>query len=348
MELVTTQTVANINQFFTSISHEIRKRFKSEKLIKILEFPVLFLGAKAQDTPAFYSFMNYADFSLGTWYPKGGMIQIVEALKNLAVELGVNIHTNSPVSKIITEKDKAIGLVINGNTIFSDYVLSGADYHHTESLLEKKYQAYSESYWKRKVFAPSALVFYVGLNKKLTNLPHHLLFFDTNFENHAQEIYDQPKWPESPLFYASFTSVTDSTVAPANKEAGFFLIPLAPDLKDTEEIREKYFTKIIHRLETLTDQSIMKYVQFKESFCVNDFKKDYNSYKGNAYGMANTLRQTAFLRPKIKSKKVGNLYFTGQLTVPGPGVPPALISGKIVADQIIKESTKNKSYEVTI
>lgn len=349
MELVTTETIANVTQFFTNISQRIRKRFKSEKLIKILEFPVLFLGAKPQNTPLFYSFMNYADFVLGTWYPKGGMHKVVEAMKQLAEELGVKFHTNSPVSVIVTQKNKAIGLSINGNLKTADIILSGADYHHTETLLPPYLRSYSEKYWNRKTFAPSALLFYVGIDRKLNDITHHMLFFDSDFDLHAKEIYDKPKWPDNPLFYASFTSVSDKTVAPKGKENGFFLIPLAPDLDDSPAMREKYFNMIIERLERHLGQSIKPHVLFKRSYCVNDFKADYNSYKGNAYGMANTLRQTAFLRPGIKSKKVNNLFFTGQLTVPGPGVPPALISGKIAAEQIIKSSEKiSYHHEVSI
>ena len=215
--------------------------------------------------------------------------------------------------------------------------MSGADYHHTETLLDENLKQYSEKYWDKKTFAPSSLLFYVGFDKKIENVSHHTLFFDTDFDAHAKEIYDNPQWPTDPLFYANFTSITDKTSAPEGKEAGFFLIPLAPGIEDTEELREEYFHKIMDRFEKLTNQEVKKHVLFKKSFCVNDFKKEYNSYKGNAYGMANTLLQTAFLRPKIKSSKVNNLYFTGQLTVPGPGVPPALISGKIASELIIKK-----------
>lgn len=349
IELVTPQTVSNLNQFVTTIRQKVRKRFKNKKLIQILEFPVLFLGAKPQDTPAFYSFMNYADLMLGTWYPKGGMYKIVEAFQSLAESLGVKIHTNAPVDKILTENGKAIGISVNGKAYYSDVVLSGADYHHTETLLDEQQRGYSEKYWDKRTFAPSALLFYVGFDKKLKGLTHHNLFFDKSFDAHALEIYDKPKWPEDPLFYASFTSLTDPTVAPEGKENGFFLIPLAPDLKgDDEEMREKYFEVIMDRMEEHTGQSIRDHIIFKRSFCVADFKKDYHSYKGNAYGMANTLRQTAFLRPSIKSKKVDNLFFTGQLTVPGPGVPPALISGKIASEQIIKTLKKAPKYDVAI
>ena len=337
LELVSTETIARVSQFFSTIRKDVRKNIKSNKLIQILEFPVLFLGAKPSNTPAFYNFMNYADFGLGTWHPKGGMYKVVEGMVSLAKSLGVEFVTNAAVDKIVTDSNNAVkSLQVNGEEIATDLLLSGADYHHTEQLLDNNLRQYSEKYWSKKTFAPSSLLFYVGFDKKIKNVCHHTLFFDTDFDIHAKDIYDTPKWPKNPLFYASFSSITDDTLAPEGKEAGTFLIPLAPGLEDTEELREKYFNKILERLEKLTGQDVRKSIIFKKSFCVNDFIKEYNSYKGNAYGLANILMQTAFLRPKIKSKKVKNLYFTGQLTVPGPGVPPALISGKIASDLIIK------------
>ena len=337
-ELVTIETAKKVNQFFGNISKDIRRKFRNKKLIQILEFPVLFLGAKPSDTPSFYSFMNFADFGLGTWHPKNGMYSVILAMEKLAIELGVKINTNSNIEKIEVVNGTAKALIINGKKIESDIILSGADYHHTESLLNEKHRAYSEKYWNNRTFAPSSLLFYVGFDKKIENVEHHSLFFDVDFDVHAEAIYDNPKWPDEPLFYASFPSKTDKNSAPEGKEAGIFLIPLAPGLEDTDELRNKYFEKIITRFENLTQQEVKNSIIFKESFCVNDFIKEYNSYKGNAYGLANTLLQTAFLRPKLKSKKVKNLYFTGQLTVPGPGVPPALISGKLVSELIQKNS----------
>ena len=338
LELVSPQTIARVSQFFSTIRKQVRKKIKSHKLIQILEFPVLFLGAKPSNTPAFYNFMNYADFGLGTWHPVGGMHKVVEGMVELAKSLGVHFEVNAAVDKIITDNNKNVtALLVNGKEIKSDLVLSGADYHHTETLLDENLRQYSEEYWSKKTFAPSSLLFYVGFDKKIENVEHHTLFFDTDFDVHAKDIYDNPRWPDEPLFYASFPSITDDSFAPESKEAATFLIPLAPGIEDTEELRELYFNKIMTRLEKLTNQNVKKSIIFKKSFCVNDFIEEYNSYKGNAYGLANTLFQTAFLRPKIKSSKVNNLYFTGQLTVPGPGVPPALISGKIASDLIIKK-----------
>lgn len=336
LELVSTKTIKKLNQFVSNIKRDVRKDFKNNRLAQILEFPVLFLGAKPSKTPSFYNFMNYADFGLGTFHPKKGMYQVILGMKALAEELGVKIKTNASVDKILVEDNKAIGILSNGEKTFCDLVVSGADYHHSETLLDLKHRQYSESYWEKKTFAPSSLLFYVGFDKKLKNVNHHTLFFDVDFDTHAEAIYDHPKWPEDPLFYASFPSITDEFAAPEGKEAGIFLIPLAPGIEDTAELRETYFKKIITRFENLTSQKVKENIIFKQSFCVNDFIKDYNSYKGNAYGMANTLFQTAFLRPKLRSRKVQNLFFTGQLTVPGPGVPPSLISGKLVAELINK------------
>jgi len=337
LELVTKETILKIDQFFKTISSQVRKSFKNPKLVSTLEFPVLFLGAKPSNTPSFYNFMNFADFGLGTWHPKGGMYEVIKAMKNLAEELGVVIHTNATVEQIQVTNGKATGIICKGKVHHADKVLSGADYQHSESLLEDKYQQYSKTYWEKKVFAPSSLLFYIGFNTKLKNVEHHNLFFDTDFELHAKEIYDKPQWPTNPLFYANFPSVTDGSMAPEGCETGFFLVPIATDLEDTEALRNQYFDLIMDRFEKRTGQDIRNNIIFKETFCVNDFIDRYNSYKGNAYGMANTLTQTAFLRPNLRSKKVGDLYFTGQLTVPGPGVPPALISGKLVSELIIKD-----------
>jgi len=323
---------------FKSISKYIHKHFKSPQLIQLLEFPVLFLGAKPNETPALYSMMNYADIVLGTWYPMGGMFKIVEAMVNVAKQQGVSIKNDEIVERINIDKGIAKSIISNGITYEADIIIAAADYHHVEQkLLEPQYRNYSESYWKSRKMAPSSLLFYMGIDKTLKGLEHHNLFFDTSFDLHAEEIYDRPQWPSQPLFYAKCTSKTDSTVAPEGKENLVLLIPIAVNIEDTEEIREKYFNIVIDRMEHLTGQSIKEHVIVKKSYAINDFKNDYNSFGGNAYGLANILKQTAILKPSLKNKKVRNLYYAGQLTVPGPGVPPSIISGQIVAKEIIKK-----------
>ncbi|HEX8517616.1 MAG TPA: phytoene desaturase family protein [Bacteroidia bacterium] len=323
---------------FKSISTYIRKHFKNEQLIQLLEFPVLFLGAKPDETPALYSMMNYADIVLGTWYPMGGMAKIVDAMVNVARSQGVKILTNENVTSINVKDRKAVSIVSNSITHQADVIIAAADYHHVEQkLLDEQYRNYSESYWKTRKMAPSCLMYYIGIDKKIEGLEHHNLFFDAPFDLHAEEIYDRPQWPNKPLFYSTCASKTDATVAPAGKENLVLLIPIAVDIEDTEEIREKYFNIMMDRLEHLTGQEIKKYVIVKKSYAINDFKNDYNSFGGNAYGLANTLMQTAILKPSLKNKKVKNLYYAGQLTVPGPGVPPSIISGMVAAKEVIKK-----------
>jgi len=325
-------------QLLGDISTHIRKFFKDPLIIELLEFPVLFLGERANKTPALYSLMNYADIKLGTWYPEGGMFEIVKALQSLAIEKGVEIYTETEVTGFVrSQKNITSVQTIKGN-FDCDVVISGAEYHHTDKhLLPEEISNYSEKYWDSRKMAPSSLLFYLGINKKLNNLLHHNLFFDADFGQHSEEIYLNPKWPTDPLFYVSVPSMTDPTVAPEGMENVFLLIPLAPDLQDSDELREKYYHIIMERLEQRTGQNLRDHVVLKRSFAMNDFKTDYNAYKGNAYGLANTLLQTAILKPSLKNKNLNNLYYTGQLTVPGPGVPPSLISGFVVANEVMKD-----------
>ncbi len=321
----------------SSFSSYIRKYFKHPKILSLLEFPVLFLGAMPNETPALYSLMNYADMSLGTWYPMGGMHKFIEAFASIAKSQGVKILTNHEVKGFETTNSIATAARTEHQLFESDVIVSGADYEHTESKLLKDKANYSEKYWDKRTMAPSCLIFYVGINKRLVNLQHHNLFFDESLAEHGKEIYKDPTWPTSPLFYLSAPSITDSTVAPEGCENLFFLIPIAPDLKDEDEIREKYFAIIVKRLKEITGNDISQHIVYKRSYCINDFKGDYHAFKGNAYGLANTLLQTAILKPSLKNKKLKNFYYTGQLTVPGPGVPPSIISGEVVANQIMKE-----------
>ncbi len=323
---------------FQSMAKHVRKFFKHPKLIQLMEFPILFLGALPENTPALYSLMNYADISLGTWYPKGGMYKIVEGMTQLAKEKGVKFHFNTEVQSFSYTKSYISAIQTSNGEFFADVVVAGADYHHIDKhVLEPKYANYSEKYWGKRMMAPSCLIYYVGVNKKLDKLNHHNLFFDTDFSKHSHEIYTSEEWPEDPLFYVSVTSKTDLVSAPKGMENLFILIPVASGLEDTEEIRERYFEMTMKRLENLTDQKIKEHVIYKRSYAPKDFIADYHAFKGNAYGLANTLKQTAILKPALKNKKLKNLYYTGQLTVPGPGVPPSLISGQVVASEILKD-----------
>ncbi len=322
---------------FTSFKKYVRSFFKDERLIALLEFPVLFLGAMPAQIPALYSLMNYAAFSLGTWYPMGGMYKILEAMHQLALSLDVQFNLNTSVEHISIANKKAQQIKTTEGNFNVDAVIASADYHHVEQhLLEPQYRNYDEAYWAKKVFAPSCLIYYLGVNKKIKNLIHHNLFFDTGFNEHAKNIYEQPQWPTNPLFYTCCPSKTDNSVAPEGMENLFVLIPIAAGIEDTVDHRKHYLSLVMKRMETFCGESILPHIIYQKSYCVNDFATDYHAYKGNAYGLANTLKQTAVLKPSIRNKKIKNVFYTGQLTVPGPGVPPALISGQIAVAQAVK------------
>ncbi len=330
-------------KLFSSFSKHVKNHFKNPQLISLLEFPVLFLGSVPEKIPAMFSLMNHAAYSLGTWYPMGGMGKIIDAMKTIALNKNVKFHTNEPVEKFILGSKGISEIVTNKNQLKVDAVIGSADYHHIEQdLLPKQFRRYSKKYWEERVLSPSCLIYYLGVNKKISRLDHHNLFFDEDYGEHAKEIYQTPKWPTRPLFYVCCSSVTDPEVAPRGMENLFILMPLATGLNnDDENRREEYYNLLMARLEKYTGDNIRQHVIYKKSYCISDFQMDYNAFKGNAYGLANTLYQSAIFKPKIKSKKISNLFYAGQLTVPGPGVPPSIISGQIASDELLNY-LKNK------
>lgn len=330
------------SNLFSSVSSYVRSYFKDERLIALMEFPVLFLGAMADKIPALYTMMNYSALVQGTFYPVGGMYKIVEGMKDLAESLGVKFQTGVQVNQIKVQNGTVAGLETNIGFQVTEGLIAAADYNHVEQhLLEEKYRNYNAEYWEKKTFAPSCLIYYVGVSKKIKKLLHHNLFFDAGFNQHANDIYTEPKWPDKPLFYVCCPSKTDLGLAPEGMENIFILVPVATGLTDDENIREKYFEGIIKRMEDYCGEAFLDEVVYKKTYCINDFAADYHAFKGNAYGLANTLMQTAVLKPSLKNKKVKNMFYAGQLTVPGPGVPPALISGQIAAVQLNKYLEKN-------
>lgn len=325
-------------QVFSSFRKHVHKHFKHPRLRALMEFPVLFLGALPKNTPALYSLMNYAGLKQGTFYPLGGFGRVIDAMRQIAEEQGVTIHSGEPVEHIGISQNRADFISANGHSGPVDGIIGAADYHHIEqNLIDAPFRNYSEEYWGKKTFAPSCLLFYLGIDKKIDKLEHHNLFFEEDLDQHAEQIYNDPAWPDKPLFYVCAPSKTDSEVAPEGKENIFMLMPIAPGLEDQAMMREKYFQLMMDRLEKYTGASIREHIIYKRSYCVNDFISDYNAYKGNAYGLANTLDQTAILKPSLRNKKIKNLFYAGQLTQPGPGVPPSIISGQVAAEQLIKE-----------
>lgn len=337
LEFISLNVIVNALKLdlLTNYRSYVSNYFKHPYLQAIMEFPVIFLGASPKNIPALYSLMNYGGYQLGTWYPMGGFYSLVTAMEAIAKKQGVKISTNQSVNKIIVKDKVAKAIQIGDRILEFDFVIASSDYHHSETLLDKEYRNYTEEYWNNKTFAPSCLIFYLGITEKLPNITHHTLFFEHDLDVHVEEIYTDKKWPTDPLFYACCPSKTDPNVAPSGHENLFLLMPIAINIEDSEEVRLTYLDDMIARLEYKTGvKNLKSIIDYQRSYCINDFKKDYNAFGGNAYGLANTLGQTAVFKPSLRNKKIKNLLYTGQLTVPGPGVPPSIISGKIAANEI--------------
>jgi phytoene desaturase len=318
---------------FQNIDQYISRTFSSDKAKKILEYSIGFIGGSPYNTPALYYIMNHVDFNLGVWYPQGGIGKVVESLQTLASENGAEFKFSTPVTKINIDRGIATSLKTPQGDYPADLIIVNADYPYTElQLLDKPYQSYDAHYWETRVLAPSAIVYYIGLDKKLDPLEHHNLFLEKDWDTSFDSLFQpqQPEWPTHPSYYVNVTSKTDNTVAPDGGETVFILVPLAPGLHDTESLRETFYKQIIHHLEALIDDKIEGHEVVKRSFAMNDFTSDYNAYKGTALGLSHTLRQTALFRPSHQSKKIKNLYYTGHYTHPGIGMPMTLISSQIL------------------
>ena len=314
----------------------IKKYFKDSRLQQILEFMVVFMGGSPKNIPALYSLLAYVDMGLGIYYPMGGMNQLVEAFKKLAEELGVTIKTNSPVNTITTNNGVVDGVVAKGKHYGADLVVANADYHHVETtLLDQKYASVKN--WQKKVTSPSALLIYLGVDTKVEKLRHHNLFFDVDWDHHFSEVFKKKKWSKDPLFYVGAPSVTDDSVAPKGHENIFVLAPMASGLKPTTKQLYKTADDIVARLSRHTGVDLPRHTVVRHVRAHEYFEESFNAYQGNAFGLAHTLRQSAIFRPPMKSKKLPNLYFVGQYTNPGTGVPLVTISGKTVAALIQKE-----------
>jgi phytoene desaturase len=324
---------------FDKLDSYAMRFFKSDRIRKILEYTIVFLGGSPYDSPALYSLMSHVDFKLGVWYPIGGIGKLVEAMKRVAEQNGAEFIFNNPVNKINVEAGKVKGVSTKKQDFDADIVVCNADFPYAEmNLLDKSNWSYSKRYWYSRKIAPSAYLLYLGLNKRIDSLIHHNLYFEKNWENHFNQIFHKPEWPDNPSYYVSCTSKTDDNVAPKGHENMFILVPVAAGLEDTQKIREKYFSKVLRHLENLIGESIIDSIVLKRIFAHNDFTERYNAFKGTALGLAHTLRQTAVFRPQHESKKVKNLYYTGHYNHPGIGVPMVIISSQIISKMISEKN----------
>jgi phytoene desaturase len=327
-------------KIWENLQHYVNNQFESDEARKIVQYSIGFLGGAPNNTPSFYHIMSHIDLTMGVWYPQGGMRKVTKSIYDICKEYGVEFKFNEPVEKLEIDENQVKQVITNKSSYDADIVLMNADYPHAEiDLLEKENQTYNEEYWDKKILAPSAMVAYLGIDKEMDQFAHHTLFLDKDWEAGFDTIFDPKKaaWPEKPSYYVNVPSKTDRSAAPEGSETLFVLVPLAPGIEDTPELRENFYNMIMDDLEAKIGENIRDHIVVKRIFALNDFKERYNAYKGTALGLSHTLRQTALFRPAHMSKKVQNLYYSGHYTHPGIGVPMVLISSQIVANEITKK-----------
>ena len=326
---------------FGRLDRSVRRYFRDRRARQILEYAMVFLGTSPQAAPALYSIMSHVDLNLGVHYPIGGLSAVSAGIAKLAEEQGVRVRLNAEVKQIqVGPSARATRVVTAEDEIETDVVLVNADYPFTEThLLEPAYRSLPAAYWKRRVFAPSMFILYLGLNRSLKNLVHHNLYFSEDWNEHFDTIFKVPSWPQEPCFYLSCITKTDPQMAPKGQENVFVLVPVAPGLEDGEAFRERYADQVIEHIEKVIGEQFRSSIVVRRIFSHRDFISDYNAYGGTALGLAHTLNQTAFFRPAFRSKKVENLYYAGQYTHPGVGVPMVLIAAQVAAGLITGDST---------
>jgi phytoene desaturase len=328
--------------FATNLHRYISRRFSALPIQQILEYPSVFLGASPFNTPALYQLMSYLDFKEGVFYPKsGGMYSITSALMSLGKELGVTYQFGQSVDKIVVADRRATGVRAAGKTVNADIVISNADLHFTETqLLEPEHQTYPKSYWQKRNPGPSALLLYLGVRGALPELEHHNLFFTKQWRQNFDDIYKHQTWPKQASVYVSKTTATDQSTAPKGHENVFVLVPLPPNSQLSAAKQKAY---VNHCLDQIGKQAgitdFRDRIVYQQVRSPQWFEQRFNSWQYSALGMAHTLRQSAFLRPNVRSKKIDNLFYVGAGTQPGIGVPMCLISAQLV----YKSLTSNHS-----
>jgi phytoene desaturase len=326
-----------------SMQGHVEDYFEHPKLQQIVQYTLVFLGGSPSNTPALYNIMSHVDFNLGVYYPvndegEGGIGVVIDAFVELGEELGVDYVTDSEVDEITKRRDSFHVETVDGEVYRPDETVVNADYGHAErDLLPDHERQYDDGYWDDRTMAPSAYLMYLGVEGDVEPLEHHTLVLPTDWDDHFDAIFERPRWPDEPAYYLCVPSKTDDTVAPEGHSNLFVLVPIAPDLHDGDEIRDQYREQILADIADNTGVDLRDRIVFEEGFAVSDFADRYNATEGTALGLAHTLRQTALLRPPIRSDAVDGLYFTGSFTRPGVGVPMCLISGEHAANELIED-----------
>lgn len=342
-DLVSWQVIKNAHRMIPlalgNLDRYVSRYFKDQRLKQLLEYHMVFLGSSPFQAPAIYTLMSHLDFISGVYYPKRGMLSLVDDMKALGTEYDITYRCATSVKRIVTNDGLSTGVELeNGEIIDADIVVSNADLYHTETkLLDETARSFGESYWKKRQPGPGALLVSLGIKGVLPELVHHNLYFVDDWRGNFKAIYEDQSVPSAPSMYVCNPTKTDPFLAPDGNENVFILIPLPAgvslDDKQEEDIANKavaQFSKV-SGIGDLESRIVTKHI-----FGPDDFKDRFNAWDYNAFGgESHLLRQSIFMRTPNQSKKIKNLYYVGAGTLPGIGLPMCLIGAELTYKKIV-------------
>lgn len=328
-----------LNSAYQSIS----KFVKHEKLRKALSFQTLYIGVSPFSGPSIYTIIPMIELLYGVWYIKGGMYQMAKAMERRFIELGGTMHLNQNVERVAIEHGVAKGVIVKGNTVDADIVLTNADFPWAVKNLIQEKKAKGK-YQDKKIdsmkYASSAFILYFGMKKKYKTHVHAIRFAK-DFKRNIDDLFEY-NVPEDPSFYMYSPSQIDPSVAPKDKELIYVLIPTPSLHKGNHEWDEQwthtYKHKIIDLIEEIPGfEDFRAHIEVEHHYTPKDFQDQFNLQFGSTFGLRPTLSQSVYYRPQSTFKAVKNLYFTGSSTHPGAGVPIVLMSSKLAVKSIEKD-----------
>lgn len=319
------------------------KYFHSPKLRQLFNRFATYNGSSPYQVPATFALIPYVEFGLGAWYVKGGIYQIPKALGKLAREIAVGFRFDSQVEKILIEDKKATGVKLkNSEVLKADFVIANSDAIETyRSLIDEKSRPkFSDKRIENAEPSCSGFVLLLGVKKKFEQLVHHNIFFSDDYKAEFDQIFRQKRPAENPTIYICATSRTDETQAPENSENLFVLVnaPYTSAQTDWTKEARNYRDLIIEKLEDFGLKNLKSSIEFEKIITPEDLESKYLANRGSIYGVSSNSVFSAFMRPPNQSRDVRNLFFSSGSTHPGGGMPLVLLSGKMAAEIILRQT----------
>jgi len=327
---------AHIPQLFQTFWQHVKKHFDSKEAQQIVSLIAFFLGRTPFDTSAIYSLLSHIEFKHDGYYNvEGGMYKIVEGLVKELDKAGVTFHYNVEIDDFRSEGKKITAVIDkNGKSWTADAILINADAALFRGRVLKR-EKYSEERLQKMNWTMGYLTFYIGVNRKLPMVNHHNYFLGNNFEEYSNNLEQEPGTLEKPYYYVNVVSKHNPECAPEGCESLFFVCPV-PNLiyKPEWDDRDKIVDSILEDFGKRIGQDIMPDIISRSIYTPADWQKRFNLYMGSGLGLSHNLMQIGAFRPSNKDEKFKNLFYVGASTVPGAGLPMAVISSKLAYERV--------------